>query len=35
VDGLMFEQGVKREVEVLFAGGVKREVGALVGCWDC
>ena len=35
VDGLMFERGVKRGVEVLFSGGVKRGVRVLVGCWDC
>ena len=35
VDGLMFEQGVKQGVEVLFGGGVKRGVTVLVGCWDC
>ena len=35
VDGLMFEQGVKQGVEVLFCGGVKRGVRVLVGCWDC
>ena len=36
VDGLMFERGVKRGVDVLFGGGVKRSVVlVLVGCWIC